>query len=251
MTCRTSAARGSRRGRWPGVDVAIDFFIAAAVEDNMRGLAALGISVVIGTTGWDEARMRVREMADRSGIGVVAAPNFSTGAILVRGDREGVRRGCSAPARTTGRTFTSCTIRETDAPSGTALSLKAALESAGYARPIDVASTRAGSMPGTHTVGFDGPSDTITLTHTVRDRGTFARGALVAAQWVQGRRGWYTMHDVLGLTGASGASSRVVAWPSGRNRAIETGGHQPASDACELSVRVSSPHLIPRMETGT
>jgi 4-hydroxy-tetrahydrodipicolinate reductase len=62
-----------------------------------------------------------------------------------------------------------------------------------------VTSTRAGSIPGTHTIGFDGPSETITLTHTVRDRGTFARGALLAAGWVKGRRGWYTMHDVLGL----------------------------------------------------
>jgi 4-hydroxy-tetrahydrodipicolinate reductase len=54
-------------------------------------------------------------------------------------------------------------------------------------------------MPGTHIIGFDGPSETISLTHTVRDRGTFARGALLAAGWVKGRRGWYTMHDVLGL----------------------------------------------------
>ena len=74
------------------------------------------------------------------------------------------------------------------------------MEALAIGRAIDVASTRAGSIPGTHTIGFDGPSETITLTHAVRDRGTFARGALVAAQWINGRRGWYTMHDVLGLT---------------------------------------------------
>ena len=79
------------------------------------------------------------------------------------------------------------------------------MAAAGYDRPIDVAATRAGSIPGTHTIGFDGPSETITLTHAVRDRGTFARGALVAAQWVRGRQGWYTMHDVLGLTGPPSA----------------------------------------------
>ena len=56
--------------------------------------------------------------------------------------------------------------------------LKRAMEEAGYARPIDVSSTRAGFIPGTHTIGFDGPSETITLTHTARDRGAFARGAL-------------------------------------------------------------------------
>ncbi len=56
-------------------------------------------------------------------------------------------------------------------------------------------------MPGVHTVGFDGPSETITLSHSVRDRGTFARGALAAARWVHGKRGWFSMRDVLGLTG--------------------------------------------------
>jgi 4-hydroxy-tetrahydrodipicolinate reductase len=70
---------------------------------------------------------------------------------------------------------------------------------AGYARPVDVASTRAGHVPGTHEVGFDGPSETVTLTHAVRDRSTFAHGALAAARWVHGRRGWFGIRDVLGL----------------------------------------------------
>ena len=72
------------------------------------------------------------------------------------------------------------------------------MDEAGYAAPIDVSSTRAGLIPGTHTVGFDGPAETITLTHTARDRAAFAHGALDAARWVQGRRGWFTMSDVLG-----------------------------------------------------
>ena len=58
-----------------------------------------------------------------------------------------------------------------DAPSGTALKLRKAMEAAGYPRPIDVSATRAGYIPGTHTIGFDGPSESITLTHTARDRG--------------------------------------------------------------------------------
>ena len=86
-----------------------------------------------------------------------------------------------------------------DAPSGTALLLQAALRSHGFDRPIDVASTRAGEIPGTHTIGFDGGGETITLTHSARDRSPFARGALEAARWVQGRKGWYSMKDVLGL----------------------------------------------------
>ena len=84
-----------------------------------------------------------------------------------------------------------------DAPSGTALQIKAGMERAGYSHRIDVSSSRAGFIPGTHTVGFDGPSETITLTHAVRDRAVFARGALEAARWLQGRRGWFTMRDML------------------------------------------------------
>ena len=71
------------------------------------------------------------------------------------------------------------------------------MQAAGYSRPIDVSSTRAGSIPGTHTVGFDAASDTITLTHTVRDRAVFARGALEAARWLKGRRGWFTLREML------------------------------------------------------
>ena len=84
-----------------------------------------------------------------------------------------------------------------DAPSGTALLLRDTMMAAGYTRGIDMSSTRAGMIPGTHTVGFDGPSDTIELIHTARDRRGFAGGALLAAQWIQGRRGWYSMQDVL------------------------------------------------------
>jgi 4-hydroxy-tetrahydrodipicolinate reductase len=87
-----------------------------------------------------------------------------------------------------------------DAPSGTALVLRDAMTRAGYDRTIDISSTRAGMIPGIHTIGFDGPSDTIELTHTARDRRGFAAGALLAARWVQGRAGWYTMQDVLRVT---------------------------------------------------
>jgi 4-hydroxy-tetrahydrodipicolinate reductase len=85
-----------------------------------------------------------------------------------------------------------------DAPSGTALAIGRRLREHGYSRDVPIASTRAGTIPGTHTLGFDAASETITLTHHARDRAAFARGALVAAQWIQGRRGWFTMKDVLG-----------------------------------------------------
>jgi 4-hydroxy-tetrahydrodipicolinate reductase len=132
-------------------------------------------------------------------VGVVAAPNFSAGVVLFDAI---VSYAAKLFAR---RDDFGAFLHEThhamkkDAPSGTALLLKAAMEQAGYGRPIDVSSTRVGHNPGVHVVGFDGPSESITLSHTARDRGAFARGALLAAQWVQGKRGWYSMRDVLNV----------------------------------------------------
>jgi 4-hydroxy-tetrahydrodipicolinate reductase len=133
------------------------------------------------------------------GIGAVAAPNFAIGVnlFLALVERAAELMG-STPAF-------GAYIHELhhaakrDAPSGTALAVEAALRRSGYDRPIDVSSTRAGWIPGTHTVGFDAAAESITLTHTARDRTPFARGALEAARWVHGRRGWFTMADVLGV----------------------------------------------------
>ncbi len=171
-----------------------------AVEQNLPRLAALGINTVIGTTGWDDSAGRLRQLVTDANIGVLAAPNFSTGVVLFG---EIVRRASELIGS---QDDYGAWIHELhhakkrDQPSGTALWLEQTLRGTGYPRGIDVSSSRVGSIPGTHTVGFDGPSETITLTHTVRDRGTFARGALVAAKWLHGRRGWFTMRDCLGLT---------------------------------------------------
>ena len=184
---------------WPNADVAIDFSVADAVPANLPRLAARGMDLVIGTTGWQAHRDALKEEAARHSIGVVAAANFALGVNLF-----------VALATRAGELFAAqkefgAWIHELhhsakrDAPSGTALTLEAAMREAGFTRPIDIASTRAGSIPGTHTIGFDAAAETITLTHAARDRSIFARGALEAARWVEGKRGWFSMQDVLGL----------------------------------------------------
>jgi len=85
-----------------------------------------------------------------------------------------------------------------DAPSGTAIALERAASSA-LGRSIPITSVRTGHVPGTHELSFDGPFEQIRLTHTARDRRVFADGALHAAEWVRGRRGVFTMRDVLDL----------------------------------------------------
>ena len=185
-------------GEWPDADVAIDFSIPDAVPVNFPRLAERGLSVVLGTTGWSAHEADIRATAERAGIGVVAAPNFSVGVNLFS-----VIVAKAAEAFARHGEFGSWLhelhhAAKKDAPSGTALALLQTMREAGYTAPIDVSSTRAGAIPGTHTVGFDGGGETITLTHTARDRSIFARGALEAARWIEGRRGWFTMRDVVG-----------------------------------------------------
>lgn len=178
-------------------DVAIDFSQAEAVPDTVAALGTRGINVVLGTTGWQGQEAAVRAAAAQAGIGVLAAANFSLGMNLFQLVAEEAARRL-APHHDFGAWLHEAHhAAKRDAPSGTALTLLRAMQAAGYARAIDVSSTRAGHIPGTHTVGFDGPSETITLTHTVRDRAVFARGALTAARWLVGRRGWFTMRDML------------------------------------------------------
>jgi 4-hydroxy-tetrahydrodipicolinate reductase len=187
-------------GRWPRTDVAIDFSTAEAVPLNFAHLAARGTNVVIGTTGWQAHEAALRALAERHGIGVVAAPNFAIGVTLFIALAERAAE-LMAPNPAFGAWIHELHhAAKRDAPSGTALAIDRALKARGYAHRVDVASTRAGSIPGTHTLGFDAPAETITLTHTARDRTAFARWALEAARWIQGRSGWYGMRDVLGVT---------------------------------------------------
>lgn len=178
-------------------DVAVDFSTAEALEANFPRYLQRKMPVVIGTTGWNARAADYRAQAERAGLGVVSAGNFSIGVNVFQ------MIVAEAARLMQGQDEYGAWIHEAhhsakrDAPSGTALMLRDAMVEAGFGRPIDISSTRAGRIPGIHTIGFDAASDTIELTHTARDRRGFASGALLAAKWIQGRRGWFTMMDVL------------------------------------------------------
>ena len=167
---------------------------------NATALARRGINLVIGTTGWQQDERTVRNAVDAGNVAAVVAPNFSTGVALFEAIAARAAGLFAAQQDFGAFVHEAHHAAKKDAPSGTALLLKRAMEQSGFTRPIDLSSTRAGFIPGTHTIGFDGPAETITLTHAARDRSGFARGALTAAKWVVGKRGWFTMKDVLGLT---------------------------------------------------
>jgi 4-hydroxy-tetrahydrodipicolinate reductase len=185
------------QGDFGQVDVAIDFTLAGAVVRNLPLLARRGVNVVVGTTGWAAHEKQMRELVAQTGIGVLVAANFSLGMNIFQLVVEDAARRFARHPSFGAWVHELHHAAKKDAPSGTALQLKAGMERAGYEREVGVSSVRAGSIPGTHEVGFDGPSDTITLTHTVRDRAVFARGALEAARWLVGKHGWFTMRDLL------------------------------------------------------
>jgi 4-hydroxy-tetrahydrodipicolinate reductase len=185
-------------GDWSApADVAVDFSTAEALRDNFRRYADRGLAVVIGTTGWSAHEAELRRHAEAAHLGVVASANFSIGVNLFQLMVAEAARLMQPHEQYGAWIHEAHHATKRDAPSGTALVLRDIMVGASYKRPIDMSSTRAGAIPGTHTVGFDGASDTIELTHTARDRRGFAAGALLAARWLEGRRGWFTMQDVL------------------------------------------------------
>jgi 4-hydroxy-tetrahydrodipicolinate reductase len=197
VVTRRSGSDAIASGDFGHVDVAIDFSLPDAVAANVRQLARRKTNVVIGTTGWQRDEAALRDLAARDGIGVLASANFSIGMAVFRAAVQETARRFAPIAGVGAWIHESHHVAKKDAPSGTALMLKAAMEQAGYSRQINVASTRAGSIPGTHEVGFDAAAETMTLVHEVRDRSVFAHGALEAAVWLKGRSGWFSMENMV------------------------------------------------------
>jgi 4-hydroxy-tetrahydrodipicolinate reductase len=188
---------GLTRENFRGVDVAVDFSIPAAVRENAEGIARLGVNLVIGTTGWSEHIDALKRAVSQNGIGLVWSPNYSVGVnAFFRLVCEAARLLAAQPEYGAWAWEIHHATKK-DAPSGTLLKLVEDMKKAGYARTIDVGSNRAGTVPGTHEIGFDSAADTITLRHTARSREGFARGAMQAARWVIGKTGFYEFGEIV------------------------------------------------------
>jgi len=190
--------QGLTRENLTGVDVAAVFSTAESAPGNIQRLAALGVNVVAGATGWFEQLDSVRAVVEGSGAGLVWGPNFAIGVHLFR---QIVFHAAVLLARESEYGAWAWEIHHAakkDAPSGTLLALVEQIERAGYSRPISASSSRAGTHPGTHEIGFDSPADTITLCHVARSREGFARGALRAARWIAGKKGVFAFHEIVG-----------------------------------------------------
>jgi 4-hydroxy-tetrahydrodipicolinate reductase len=192
-----AAYEGVTAENFRAIDVAMDFSIPAAVAENVERVSALGVNLVIGTTGWTQHIERVQAAVRKHQIGLVWSPNYSIGVnVFARVVAEAARL-LAGEAEYGAWAWEIHHATKKDAPSGTLLKLVEEMKQAGYGRTIDVGSNRAGSHPGTHEIGFDSAADTITLRHVARGREGFARGALKAAQWVVGKKGFHEFREIL------------------------------------------------------
>jgi 4-hydroxy-tetrahydrodipicolinate reductase len=139
----------------------------------------------------------VREIVERTGVGLVWSPNYSVGVnVFFRIVSAAAALLANEPEYEAWAWEIHHSAKK-DAPSGTLRKLIDEMRAAGYNRGVDVASSRAGRVPGTHEIGFDSAADTITLRHTARSREGFALGAIKAAEWVAGRKGFHEFGEVL------------------------------------------------------
>ncbi|MDB4880764.1 MAG: Dihydrodipicolinate reductase [Gemmatimonadetes bacterium] len=179
-----------------GAAVAIEFTVPSAAPVNVRACVEAGCPVVVGTTGWYDQLDATAAVVKEGGGAMLTAPNFSVGvAIFDRVVAEAARLFATVRGFD-GHLIETHHAAKKDAPSGTAGLLARTAERAG-GRPLPITSVRVGSVPGTHELVYDGAFEQVRLVHEARDRRVFAEGALVAARWLVGRTGVFTMQDVL------------------------------------------------------
>ncbi len=195
-----------------GADVCIDFTHPSSVVENIKVLTELGKDMVVGTTGWDDERELLRAEIDSAGVGCVYSSNFSLGVQLFMLLAERAAQLFDPFAEYDVAVHEVHHRYKADSPSGTGLDLAKTLLG-GVSRKerlelhppqevpdpaaLHVSSLRCGEVPGTHRVLFDSACDSIELTHTARNRSGFAEGAVIAAEWVQGRHGFFTAADMI------------------------------------------------------
>jgi len=189
--------RAITRERLAGIDVALEFTTPSAAPVNLTRLIELGVPAVCGTTGWTAELPRISSLTRERNGALVHAPNFSVAVqLFLRAARELARR-FAGRREFDGFILEHHHAQKVDAPSGTARTLQELARTTDPGRAFPITSVRAGAIPGIHSLTYDGPYETVALTHTARSRDGFAAGALLAAEWLPGRSGVFTFEDVL------------------------------------------------------
>lgn len=176
-------------------DVAIDFTTTQAVKENVKACVAAGVPLVEGTTGWNSEQNEIERIVCEGEGSFVFGANFSIGVNLFYRIADYAAELIAKFPEYEAFIEEQHHSRKKDAPSGTALKLKEIVSK--HAEPGEIAATRAGHIPGTHRLGFDGATDQVLLQHTARSRDGFASGAILAAEWIVGKKGFYEFTDVM------------------------------------------------------
>lgn len=177
-------------------DAAIDFSTAEAVRKNVEACLMADVPLVEGTTGWNDEKDAIKSLVESKRGAFVFGANFSVGVNLFYRITDFAAELFSKFDDYEAFIEERHHSRKKDAPSGTALKLKDVV-TGHITKDFSVSSTRAGNIPGTHIVGFDGTADAIELIHTARSREGFASGAILAAEWIANRKGFYEFTDVM------------------------------------------------------
>jgi len=179
------------------IDVVIDFTTPSCVIANIEACVGAGKSMVVGTTGWNAEVDRVRTLVESGGTGFVYAVNFSIGVNLFLE----VARAAAAALRHdySGQIFERHHAQKKDAPSGTAMAIQRVIQDAsgkGADEGLEITSFREGDVVGMHEVVLESAADRIYLCHDAKSRRGFAEGAVRAAEWITGKKGFYEFKDV-------------------------------------------------------
>jgi 4-hydroxy-tetrahydrodipicolinate reductase len=174
-------------------DAVIDFTTPEAAVTNIEACMNAGKNLVVGTTGWYSELQKLRDLATRCGTGVVYGANFSIGVNLffevARTAADALKHGYS------GQIFERHHAQKIDAPSGTALKMQGVIKDESGVH-LEITSFREGVVVGMHELVLDSPNDDFYLCHNAKSRRGFAEGALLAADWVRGRKGCFDFRDI-------------------------------------------------------
>jgi len=178
------------------INVAIDFSVAEAVKRNVEACCLAQVPLVEGTTGWNAEKETIKFLVEENDGAFVFGANFSIGVNLFYRIVDYASELFTKFEDYEAFIEEQHHSRKKDVPSGTALKLKD-IVSEHIKKDFSISVTRAGNIPGTHRVGFDGAADHILLEHTARSREGFASGAILAAEWVVGRKGFWEFTEVM------------------------------------------------------
>jgi 4-hydroxy-tetrahydrodipicolinate reductase len=188
-----SNAAGLTKDRLSRIDVVVDFTAPHCVLDNISACIENSKNMVVGTTGWYDQIPKIKDEVERRGTGFVFGSNFSVGVNmffeLVKTVAPALKQGYA------GHIYERHHVTKKDAPSGTAATMQNILQNASGAE-VEITSFREGDVVGMHELTLESAADTIYLCHDAKSRRGFAEGAVRAAEWLNGKKGFYDFKDI-------------------------------------------------------